>query len=165
MVTGGAKSGKSRHAETQVLALGGPPVYIATAEALDAEMSDRITQHRVDRGEGWITVEEPHNLAEALHRTDGNGPRLVDCLTLWLSNRVLAEADVSKELATLCDTLQSQASPVWLVTNEVGSGIVPTSSLGRSYRDLCGVMNQRIGAVVDRVDLVVCGQALTIKGG
>ena len=164
LVTGGAKSGKSRHAEAQVLALGGTPIYIATAEALDDEMTDRIARHRMDRGDGWITREEPNDLCAVLRETDGQGPRLVDCLTLWLSNRMLAEANISLELAELCAALPELESPVWLVTNEVGSGIVPASPLGREYRDWCGTMNQRIGALADRVDLVVCGQALTIKG-
>ena len=164
LVTGGAKSGKSRHAEAQVLALGGTPIYIATAEALDDEMTDRIARHRIDRGDGWLTREEPHDLCGALRETDGQGPRLVDCLTLWLSNLMLAKADISFELAELCAALPELESPVWFVTNEVGSGIVPASPLGREYRDWCGTMNQRIGALADRVDLVVCGQALTIKG-
>lgn len=164
LVTGGARSGKSRHAEAQVLALGGSPVYIATAEALDGEMADRIARHRRDRGAGWRTVEEPHDLCGALRQSDGGGPRLVECLTLWLSNRMIAGADMDRELDHLTDTLGALVSPVWLVTNEVGSGIVPDSALGREYRDICGTMNQRIGACADRVDLVVCGQALTIKG-
>lgn len=163
LVTGGAKSGKSRHAEAQVLALGGAPVYIATAEPLDDEMTARIARHRIDRGEGWTTIEEPHDLVGALVRSDGAGPRLVDCLTLWLSNRMLADADIDRDLTALTDALTRQTAPVWCVTNEVGSGIVPASKLGRAYRDRCGAMNQRIGAIAHRIDLVVCGQALTIK--
>ena len=163
LVTGGAKSGKSRHAEAQVLAMAGHPIYIATAEARDAEMEERITRHQVDRGAGWITVEEPHALQPVLDQTDGSGPRLVDCLTLWLSNRMLANANIDQEIDALCTALKVQKAPVWLVTNEVGSGIVPNSSLGRAYRDACGTMNQRIGALADRVDLVVCGQVLTVK--
>lgn len=164
LVTGGAKSGKSRHAEGLVRTLGGTPVYIATAQALDAEMAERIDRHRADRGAGWVTHEEPHDLSDVLRRTDGTGPRLVDCLTLWLSNRMLAEADLELDLSQLETTLAGMTSPVWLVTNEVGSGIVPATALGRSFRDRCGAMNQRIGAIAQRVDLVVCGQALTIKG-
>lgn len=164
LVTGGAKSGKSRHAETQVRALGGTPVYIATAEALDDEMVERIARHKSDRGVGWVTIEEPHDLDRVLRHTDGQGPRLVDCLTLWLSNRMIAGAPAEAEIDRLVDTLSSLKSPVWLVTNEVGSGVVPATELGRTYRDMCGMMNQRIGACADRVDLVVCGQCLTIKG-
>ena len=165
LVTGGARSGKSRHAEAQVLSMGDTPSFIATSEARDGEMTDRIAQHRKDRGEGWTTIEEPHDLKGALDRTDGAGPRLVDCLTLWLSNRMLADADIGAEVSSFCDSLVAQSSPVWLVTNEVGSGIVPANELGRAYRDACGTMNQRIGAIATRVDLVVCGQALIIKGG
>lgn len=164
LVTGGARSGKSRHAEAQVRALGGTPVYIATAEALDVEMAERIARHRTDRGAIWRTIEEPHDLSRVLRETDGGGPRLVDCLTLWLSNRMIADAPVETEIGALIGTLAEMTTPVWLVTNEVGSGIVPATALGRSYRDMCGTMNQRIGACADRVDLVVCGQSLTIKG-
>ena len=163
LATGGARSGKSRHAERMVRGLGGAPVYIATAEAGDGEMAERIAQHRVDRGTGWALIEEPHDLSAALDRTDGQGPRLVDCLTLWMSNRMLADEDVEAEVRQLVFTLERQTSPVWMVTNEVGSGIVPAHALGRVFRDACGAMNQRLGEVAHRVDLVVCGQVLTIK--
>lgn len=163
LVTGGAKSGKSQHAERQVLAVGGTPIYIATAQALDEEMAERIARHKADRRDVWVTREEPHALAEALYDTDGDGVRLVDCLTLWLSNRMLSDADLTAEVDVLMATLARQSSPVWLVTNEVGSGIVPAHALGRAFRDASGVMNQRVGALANRVDLVVCGQVMTIK--
>ncbi|MGY9047449.1 hypothetical protein P775_12425 [Puniceibacterium antarcticum] len=163
LVTGGAKSGKSRFAEGLVRAMGAQPIYIATAEALDEEMSHRIAAHLLQRGPGWHTVEEPLDLCGALQRTDGRGPRLVDCLTLWLSNLMMQDLDIDAALADLSQTLKAQTSPVVMVTNEVGSGIVPDNALARAYRDSCGAMNQRIGAVVDRIDLVVCGHPLRVK--
>jgi adenosylcobinamide kinase/adenosylcobinamide-phosphate guanylyltransferase len=163
LITGGAKSGKSRFAENLVCGMGGQPVYIATAEALDAEMTQRIAAHRVQRGDGWTVMEEPLNLCDALLRSDGQGPRLVDCMTLWLSNLMMQQRDVSGELASVLTTLKAQASPVVMVTNEVGSGIVPATPLGRDYRDRCGAMNQSLGAVADRIDLVVCGYPVRVK--
>ena len=163
LITGGAKSGKSRFAEDFVRGMGGQAVYIATAEALDAEMTRRIADHRVQRGAGWDLIEEPLDLCGALRRSDGQGPRLVDCMTLWLSNLMMQERDVDAALADVLATLTAQASPVVMVTNEVGSGIVPATPLGRDYRDRCGAMNQRLGALADRIDLVVCGHPLRVK--
>ncbi|WP_372836185.1 bifunctional adenosylcobinamide kinase/adenosylcobinamide-phosphate guanylyltransferase [Puniceibacterium confluentis] len=163
LITGGARSGKSRFAEDLVRSWGGQPVYIATAEALDGEMTQRIAAHRTQRGPGWTLIEEPLDLCAALGRSDGQGPRLVDCMTLWLSNLMLQECDVTAALKQLLVTLAAQTSPVVLVTNEVGSGIVPASALGRDYRDRCGWMNQTLGAVADRIELVVCGHPLRVK--
>lgn len=164
LVTGGAKSGKSRHAEGIVKASGLLSIYIATGQALDDEMADRITAHKIQRGDGWQTIEEPLDLCGALVRTDGQGIRLVDCLTLWLSNLFVAEVDWDARLAEVLEVLQTQQSPVVLVTNEVGGGIVPMSDMGRRYRDASGVMNQRIAEVADAVLLVTCGLPLSLKG-
>ncbi|WP_439149346.1 bifunctional adenosylcobinamide kinase/adenosylcobinamide-phosphate guanylyltransferase [Sulfitobacter sp.] len=164
LVTGGAKSGKSRHAEGIVKASGLSSIYIATGQALDDEMADRITAHKIQRGDGWQTIEEPLDLCGALVRTDGQGIRLVDCLTLWLSNLFVAELDWDAKLSELLVVLQTQQSPVVLVTNEVGGGIVPMSDMGRRYRDASGVMNQRIAEVADAVLLVTCGLPLSLKG-
>ena len=164
LVTGGAKSGKSAWAEKRVLGLGGTPVYIATAQAFDMEMEQRIASHLEQRGDGWHTVEEPRDLPRVLNETDGGGPRLVDCLTLWLSNEMLAEdGDWRAVLDALKVTLKKQSSDVVLVTNEVGSGIVPDNALARQFQDAAGVVNQAIGALADEVVLVVAGQALAIK--
>lgn len=164
LVTGGAKSGKSAWAEKRVLGLGGTPVYIATAQAFDMEMEQRIASHLEQRGDGWHTVEEPRDLPRVLNETDGGGPRLVDCLTLWLSNEMLAEdGDWCAALDALKVTLKKQSSDVVLVTNEVGSGIVPDNALARQFQDAAGVVNQAIGALADEVVLVVAGQALVIK--
>jgi adenosyl cobinamide kinase/adenosyl cobinamide phosphate guanylyltransferase len=166
LVLGGARSGKSRYAESTIAGL--PPAwqppwtYIATAEPGDAEMAQRIATHRARRGPDWQTVEAPRDLPAAL--TSAQGPVLVDCLTLWLSNLMLAEADIDGETARLEQTLEAATAPVVLVANEVGSGIVPEYPLGRRFRDLQGILNQRIAARADRVVLVVAGIPLAIKG-
>jgi adenosylcobinamide kinase/adenosylcobinamide-phosphate guanylyltransferase len=163
LVLGGARSGKSRYAEGLITALPPPWVYVATAEALDAEMAARIAAHRARRGGDWRTIEAPHDLAGALAARAG-APVLVDCLTLWLSNRMLAETDVDAEIARLEQALDRRASPVVLVSNEVGSGIVPDNALARRFRDLQGHLNQRMAARADRVALMVAGLPLTVKG-
>lgn len=164
LVTGGARSGKSRHAEARVRALPGQPVYIATcAPGDDAEMRARIARHLAQRGEGWVTVEEPFDLPGALDRTDGQGPRLVDCLTLWLSNLMVAERDWEPEAEALAAALARQSSPVVLVSNEVGMGIVPANALARAFRDAQGLLNQRIAAMADEAVFVVAGLPLRLK--
>lgn len=160
LVTGGARSGKSALAERLVARWDMPRVYIATAQALDGEMSDRITHHQQRRGEGWITIEEPVDLVGALTRTDGQGVRLVDCLTLWMSN-MMGAADIPALVAGL----RQQQSPVVLVTNELGQGIVPDNALARRFRDDHGWMNQAVADVADQVFMAVSGQPLRLKPG
>ena len=142
LITGGARSGKSSRAETRARAFPGEPVYIATAEALDAEMEARIAMHRARRGTGWIEREVPLDLVPALVASDGGGARLVDCLTLWLSNLMHAERDWQREVSELAAALPRLTSPVVFVTNEVGLGIVPDNALARSFRDAAGIMNR-----------------------
>ncbi|HUC48484.1 MAG TPA: bifunctional adenosylcobinamide kinase/adenosylcobinamide-phosphate guanylyltransferase [Xanthobacteraceae bacterium] len=163
LVLGGARSGKSRYAESVIAALTPPWTYVATAEAGDAEMAERIAAHRSRRGSNWHTVEAPRDLAAALKACDGR-PVLVDCLTLWLSNLVLADADLEAETTLLEQAVAAATAPVVLVANEVGSGIVPEYPLGRRFRDLQGILNQRIAARADRVVLVVAGIPLAVKG-
>jgi adenosylcobinamide kinase / adenosylcobinamide-phosphate guanylyltransferase len=163
LITGGARSGKSRHAEARARAFPGRPIYLATAEALDAEMTMRIAKHRARRGNEWIEREVPLELKEALIETDGGGARLVDCLTLWLSNLLHAERGWSKALSELADALKRQQSPVVLVTNEVGLGIVPDNALARTYRDAAGIMNQTIAAAADEVEFIVAGLPMKLK--
>ena len=163
LITGGARSGKSVRAETHARAYPGRPVYIATAEAGDAEMSERIAGHRARRRNEWIEREVPLALVEALDDTDGGGARLVDCLTLWLSNLLHAERDWSQETSSLAEALARQNSPVVLVTNEVGLGIVPDNALARTFRDAAGFMNQMIAGVADAVEFVVAGLPLKLK--
>ena len=162
LVIGGARSGKSRHAESLIAALPRPWTYVATAEALDAEMTERIGAHRARRGANWRTVEAPRDLAGAL-KASAAAPVLIDCLTLWLSNLMLAGADIEAETARLEQALAAARTPVILVANEVGSGIVPEHALGRKFRDLQGVLNQRMAARADRVVLVVAGLPLVLK--
>ena len=163
LVLGGARSGKSRYAESLVTALPPPWLYVATAEALDAEMAARIAAHRARRGNDWRTIGAPHDLAGALEALAG-ALVLVDCLTLWLSNRMLAQADVDAEIARLEHALDRRTSPVVLVSNEVGFGIVPDNALARRFRDLQGQLNQRMAARADRVVLMVAGVPLAVKG-
>jgi adenosylcobinamide kinase / adenosylcobinamide-phosphate guanylyltransferase len=163
LITGGARSGKSVIAESRARGFPGQPIYIATAEALDAEMSERITRHRTRRGNEWVEREVPLALVEALDETDGGGARLVDCLTLWLSNLMHANRDWSREASRLAKALGSQRSPVVLVTNEVGLGIVPDNALARAFRDAAGLTNQMIAKVADEVEFVVAGLPVRVK--
>ena len=161
-VIGGARSGKSRYAENLLAALPPPWTYVATAEALDAEMSERIGAHRARRGPQWRTVEAPRDLVGALSACDA-APVLIDCLTLWLSNLMLAASDIETETARLEQVLAANG-PLVVVANEVGSGIVPSYPLGRRFRDLQGQLNQRIAARAKRVILMVAGLPLAVKG-
>jgi adenosylcobinamide kinase / adenosylcobinamide-phosphate guanylyltransferase len=163
LILGGARSGKSRYAESLIAALPPPWVYVATAEAGDAEMIERIAAHRSRRGSSWRTIEAPRDLTAALKASE-TMPVLVDCLTLWLSNLMLAKADIEAEIVQLENTLAEAAAPVVLVANEVGYGIVPDHPLGRRFRDLQGLLNQRIASRADRVVLVVAGLPLALKG-
>ncbi|MGY4478246.1 bifunctional adenosylcobinamide kinase/adenosylcobinamide-phosphate guanylyltransferase [Bradyrhizobium sp. USDA 3364] len=163
LITGGARSGKSRRAELRARGFPGQPVYVATAEALDAEMDERIAKHRARRGNDWIEREVPLDLVDVLSATDGGGARLVDCLTLWLSNLLHAERDWSREVTLLADALPRQRSPVIFVTNEVGLGIVPDNALARTFRDAAGLMNQMIAGVADEVEFVVAGLPMKLK--
>ncbi len=163
LITGGARSGKSLYAEGRALALPGVPHYIATAEAGDDEMAARIAAHRARRGPDWQVREAPLDLAQALEATDGAGPRLVDCLTLWLSNLMFADVNVQEATARLCAVVRRQVSPVIFVTNEVGMGIVPENALARRFRDEAGRLNQEIAALADEVQLVVSGYPLRVK--
>lgn len=163
LITGGARSGKSVIAEAKTLSFAPQAVYIATAEARDGEMAERIAAHQARRGAEWRTHAEPFDLVGALRITDGQGPRLVDCLTLWLSNLMLAGRDWQAEGQALAAALPSLSDPVVIVTNEVGAGIVPDNKLARDFRDAAGLLNQQIAAVADEVILAVAGLPLKVK--
>ncbi len=163
LVLGGARSGKSRYAESLFCAWPPPWRYLATAEAGDDEMTARIEAHRARRGAKWQTIDAPRDLAAALANCNGT-PALIDCLTFWLSNLLLAEADIEREIGRLESTLAAAAAPIVLVANEVGSGIVPDHPLGRRFRDLQGMANQRMAALADCVVLMVAGLPLAVKG-
>jgi len=168
LITGAAKSGKSRYAQVLAETRSRPWLYVATSEALDEEMADRIARHQARRGPKWTTREEPVALARTLQEADGQfGVILVDCLTVWLSNlltRVAADSDTNRiEVALLLKVLESLSTPVILVTNEVGWGIVPDNALARKFRDQAGDLHQRLSQLADLVVLVVCGLPLTLK--
>jgi adenosylcobinamide kinase/adenosylcobinamide-phosphate guanylyltransferase len=163
LITGGARSGKSTLAERMTLSMGRPAIYIATAQAWDDEMTERIAQHRARRGPEWQTLAEPLDLVGALQGSDGAGPRLVDCITLWLTNVMLAERDWQAEVDALADAIARQRAPVIFVTNEVGSGIVPENALARSFRDAAGWTNQQLATTCDELWLCVSGHPLKVK--
>jgi adenosylcobinamide kinase/adenosylcobinamide-phosphate guanylyltransferase len=161
LVLGGARSGKSRHAE-RALAGCDRPVYLATAEILDAEMAERVARHRAARADAWETVEEPLAVPQRLAALAGRAV-LVECLSLWVSKLLLAGRVVEREAAALVDALPRRAAPTVLVANEVGLGIVPENALARAFRDHAGRLNQRVAAAADRVVLVAAGLPLVLK--
>ena len=164
LVVGGARSGKSAFAERLVLGSARPRRYIATAEAWDDEMRDRIARHREDRGTAWTTVEAPLTLAEALTRARPDEAVLVDCATLWLTNQLLAEHDLPAEVNRLIDALAACPAPVVIVSNETGWGIVPENALARRFRDEQGRLNQRLAATAGLVVTVIAGLPMVLKG-
>ncbi|MEI6895503.1 MAG: bifunctional adenosylcobinamide kinase/adenosylcobinamide-phosphate guanylyltransferase [Colwellia sp.] len=177
-VLGGARSGKSRFAEKQVLAMAvtrcKSPVYLATANtSIDAEMDDRIKKHQADRGKNWQLIECPLSLAASLKALKCNNIYLVDCLTLWLNNQLYAVNDQSSdqqrqhlqtEIDRLVDSLASVNADVVMVSNEIGLGVVPLGESTRLYVDYCGWLNQKVAEVADKVTLVTAGIPLCIKG-
>jgi adenosylcobinamide kinase/adenosylcobinamide-phosphate guanylyltransferase len=164
LILGGARSGKSRHAEALVTTLPPPWHYVATAEAYDEEMRERIALHRERRDEGWVTTEAPLELAECLAALrGGTAPILVDCLTLWLSNVMLANRDVEAASRSIEAVLDEAKAPIVLVTNEVGLGIVPENALARRFRDEAGRLHQRLAARADRVLFMVAGLPMVVK--
>ncbi len=163
LVTGGARSGKSAYAETRALAESPNPIYIATAQAYDDEMRARIQGHQGRRGPEWSDIHAPLDLGSALHDSDGASVRLIDCLTLWVTNLLLADRDVEGEIESLTTCLATQVSPVILVTGEVGMGIVPENQLARNFRDAAGHCNQRVAAVADEVQVTISGLPLRLK--
>jgi adenosylcobinamide kinase/adenosylcobinamide-phosphate guanylyltransferase len=168
LVTGGCRSGKSRHAQNLAEAVpGGRRCYIATCVPLDAEMERRVARHQADRGPEWRTVEEPLEVARSI---DKHAPHadviLVDCLTLWISNLMGAGKDMEAVVAAageLAEAVRRSTCPVVLVTNEVGAGIVPENALARAYRDAAGLVNQTLAAACDRVLWTVAGIPVQIK--
>lgn len=162
LILGGARSGKSAHAERMIGER--PAVYLATSQPGDAEMAERVRRHRERRGTNWLTVEEPLDLADALAaQAAPERPVLVDCLTLWLSNLMLAGRDVEAAVAGLADALPSLSGPVLLVANEVGLGIVPDNALARAFRDHAGRLNQTVAVLAQRVVFVAAGLPLVLK--
>jgi len=161
LVLGGARSGKSVHAEGLIEACAPPWLYLATAQAWDDEMRARIAIHRTRRSGDWVTRDVPIDLPEAV--AAATGPVLVDCLTLWLTNLILSEADVDAATAALLAACAAAPGPVVLVGNEVGLGIVPDNALARRFRDAAGRLHQRLAAQADHVVFMVAGLSLIVK--
>jgi adenosylcobinamide kinase/adenosylcobinamide-phosphate guanylyltransferase len=163
-VLGGARSGKSRYAEQLVMNCTAPWVYIATAQAHDEEMSARIAEHRQRRDGKWRTLEAPIDLPGAIAAHGNTGQAvLIDCLTLWLSNVMLAGRDVLAEQQRLVAALNKADGPVVVVSNEVGFGIVPDNALAREFRDAQGRLNMQVAAIADRAVLIAAGLPLILK--
>ncbi len=167
-VIGGCRSGKSKHALDLAQSMAGNnKIFIATCTPLDDEMHLRVANHQKERGRTWRTVESPLHLAEAILKSAHTGSVvLVDCLTLWINNLLMEKEDVQyadEKIADLIHAVQTAEGPLVLVSNEVGTGIVPENKLARQYRDLVGSVNQAVARTVDRVDMVVAGIPVTIK--
>lgn len=165
-VIGGARSGKSSFALKEASKCSGQKAYIATAQALDDEMKERIERHKRERGDEWNTFEEPLKIAGLIPDLAGKYKVvLLDCLTIWLSNSMMTDADVKNEIEELINTLRitHYASRLFIVSNEVGMGIVPENKLARQFRDLAGMLNQKVAEIADEVYLVTAGIPIKIK--
>lgn len=161
---GGANSGKSAFAETILRQDGRNCVYVATAQPFDEEMRAKIAAHRRARSDDWTTVEAPIDIVGAMQSRDADRAVLVDCLTLWLSNQLLAGADLDTECDLLMAALADLRGPLVLVSNEVGQGIVPDNALARRFRTAQGRLNQKVAAAADLVVTVTAGLPLVLKG-
>lgn len=164
LVLGGARSGKSRHAEALVEAMPPPWRYIATAEPLDEEMRVRIEAHKARRGAEWQTVEAPLELASALDGCPDGAPVLIDCLTLWLSNLMLNGCPVDAAVESFLEAQERRRGPTVLVSNEVGLGIVPDNRLARDFRDAAGALHREVAARAQHVHFMVAGIPMIVKG-
>lgn len=164
LVLGGARSGKSVRAQALAEASGDARIYVATAQALDDEMRDRIARHRAERGVGWSTVEAPLEVAEAVAAAPDGAVVLLDCLTLWLSNLMHHGRDAEAETKALEAACAARRGPVVMVSNELGLGLVPETPLGRAFRDAQGRLNQAMAARAARVEFVAAGLPLVLKG-
>lgn len=165
LILGGARSGKSRQAEQLAQASGRDVTYIATAQAYDEEMRARISRHRDERPAHWLTVEEPLQLAATiLQHQAPDRCLLIDCLTLWVTNQLLAEADMQAEREALCAALSNARGEIILVSNETGMGVVPMGELSRRFSDEAGWLNQSAAALADQVVLMVAGIPVPVKG-
>ena len=163
-VIGGARSGKSRYAQARAEATGLSPVFIATAQAFDEEMRNRIVRHQADRGVEWETVEAPLKLAEAIElHASPDRVLLVDCLTLWVTNLLIGDHDIPAAVRTLIETITVAQGTLILVSNEVRLGIVPENQLARRFRDEAGFLHQRVAACANEVQLLCAGLNLQFK--
>jgi adenosylcobinamide kinase/adenosylcobinamide-phosphate guanylyltransferase len=167
LVLGGARSGKTAFSETLALRGAVRPAYLATAEALDGEMRDRVASHQASRGARFVTIEEPLAVPQALvMASTKHDVILVDCLTLWITNLLLANEDVAQAVSELSATLVTLTETrVVMVSNEVGQGIVPDNAMARTFRDLAGAAHQRLAEACDEVYFIVAGLPMTLKSG
>jgi adenosylcobinamide kinase / adenosylcobinamide-phosphate guanylyltransferase len=166
-ITGGARSGKSTHTLKEASRLAGKKAYIATAEALDEEMRDRIEGHKKQRGKDWDTYEEPLRIAGVIQKTEDKYTAIViDCLTLWLSNIMHSGLNINQKIEKLIETLRitHHTSRIYIVSNEVGMGIVPENEMARRFRDMAGILNQKVAEISDEVYMLVAGIPMKIKG-
>ncbi len=164
LVIGGAASGKSAFAESLVVADGGARGYLATAQVWDAEMDAKVSRHKKMRGDGWLTVEEPLDIATALTKMTRTETILLDCATLWLTNQLLAEAPLEQASDALVETLVAAPQRIVVVSNEVGQGIVPDNAMSRAFREAQGRLNQKIAARADLAVAVMAGLPMVLKG-
>jgi adenosylcobinamide kinase/adenosylcobinamide-phosphate guanylyltransferase len=163
-ITGGVRSGKSSFVLKEASKIPSKKVYIATAEALDEEMRERIEDHKRKRGRDWDTYEEPIKIADVIKNIkDQYSVIVIDCLTLWLSNLFLNNKNVEKEIEYFCCSLSTVHCPLFIVSNEVGMGIVPENKMARNFRDMAGILNQKVAKISDEVYVVVAGIPLKIK--
>ncbi|MCE5195171.1 MAG: bifunctional adenosylcobinamide kinase/adenosylcobinamide-phosphate guanylyltransferase [Nitrospiraceae bacterium] len=163
-IIGGARSGKSRFALAEASKIKGRRLYIATAQAFDEEMKERIEKHKKHRGKDWETYEEPLEITEVIKTTKGKyDVFLIDCLTLWLSNLLMNKKNTTTQIEKFISSLSDVKYSVFIVSNEVGMGIVPENKLARQFRDLAGILNQKIAAIADEVYLVAAGMPIKIK--
>ena len=163
LILGGAASGKSAYGEQMVNAAGRRKVYLATAQAFDTEMKEKIALHRQSRGVNWDTIEEPVDIAPVIRSQDAGSILFIDCATLWLTNILLSDRAIETECRAFLDALSDCPCPVVVVSNEVGAGIVPDNALSRRFRAAQGKLNQQLAAKADRVVAVMAGLPLTLK--
>jgi adenosylcobinamide kinase/adenosylcobinamide-phosphate guanylyltransferase len=164
LVLGGARSGKSRYGQQRIECVHGPLAYIATAQAFDSEMADRIARHRADRGTRWSTLETPLDLPCAIaEAARWYSAILVDCLTLWVTNLMLAEHDLARARDALIHSIGACQVPIALIANEVGLGIVPDNALARRFRDEAGWLNQKLAEAADEVVFIAAGLPMSLK--
>ncbi|MDI2112604.1 bifunctional adenosylcobinamide kinase/adenosylcobinamide-phosphate guanylyltransferase [Commensalibacter nepenthis] len=161
-ILGGAKSGKSHYAEMQMTQYVQPWIYLATGRAWDDEMKQKIQHHQERRGLGWVTVEEPIQIANYLKQSK-NTPILIDCLTLWLTNLMMDNRDIEQETKQFIDALQSYGGDILIVSNEVGQGIVPADSMSRAFRNYAGILHQQIAQIADQFIFMVAGYPIIMK--
>lgn len=164
-ILGGARSGKTAYALGQAERRSqGRLTMIATAQALDAEMAARIARHQAERSEAWTTVEAPLDLAGAVRNLGPGDVAVIDCLTLWLTNQILAETEIAPAVAELVETFAASPAALVVISNEVGQGIVPDNALARRFRDEAGWMHQAVARAADQVVMVIAGLPMTLKG-